>query len=152
VTLWLIKIRSSLDNRAKRLAYCIQVTEDSRRDYTSQIATLMFLYVCNEKLQNAIYLLSWSCVSIYLLTCNIFRIVKWILIESEWGKFYYKLTHFNWFQIGAGNYALRTTWFFMMPSIATKFQYLNSLLFLSHSLHVSAPTGHLQVGYTSRYF
>jgi hypothetical protein len=38
----------------------------------------------------------------------------------------------------------------MMPSIATKFQYLNSLFFIfpSYSLYVSAPTGHLQVRYT----
>jgi hypothetical protein len=31
-----------------------------------------------------------------------------------------------------------SNWFFMTPSIATKFQYINSLLF-SFSLHVSAP-------------
>jgi hypothetical protein len=38
------------------------------------------------------------------------------------------------------------TLFSMTPSIATKFQYVNSLfLFSSHSLHVSAPAGHLQV-------
>jgi hypothetical protein len=43
-------------------------------------------------------------------------------------------------------------WFPMTPSIATKFQYVNSpfLLFPSHSLHVSAPTGHPQVRYTIR--
>jgi hypothetical protein len=37
-----------------------------------------------------------------------------------------------------------------MPSIATKFQYVNSLFFIfsSHSLLVSAPTGHPQVRYT----
>jgi hypothetical protein len=46
-----------------------------------------------------------------------------------------------------------SNWFFMMPSIATKFQYVNSLFyFLSHSLHVSAPTDHLQARYTIRYF
>jgi hypothetical protein len=40
----------------------------------------------------------------------------------------------------------------MTPSIATKFQYVNSLLFsLFYSLHVSAPTGHPQVRYTIRY-
>jgi hypothetical protein len=43
-----------------------------------------------------------------------------------------------------------SNWFFMTPSIATKFQYINSLLF-SFLLHVSAPTGHLQVWYTIRY-
>jgi hypothetical protein len=42
--------------------------------------------------------------------------------------------------------------FLMMPSIATKFQYVNSFLFSSFSLHVSAPTGHLQVRYTIGYF
>jgi hypothetical protein len=38
----------------------------------------------------------------------------------------------------------------MMLSIATKFQYVNSPFFIfpSYSLHVSAPTGHPQVGYT----
>jgi hypothetical protein len=41
-------------------------------------------------------------------------------------------------------------WFPMMPSITTKFQYVNSLLF-SFSLDVLAPTGHLQVRYTIRY-
>jgi hypothetical protein len=39
-----------------------------------------------------------------------------------------------------------------MPPIATKFQYVNSFLFASFSLHVSAPTGHLQVRYTIGYF
>jgi hypothetical protein len=43
-------------------------------------------------------------------------------------------------------------WFFMTPSVATKSQYINSILFLfSHSLHVSAPTGHPQVRYIIRY-
>jgi hypothetical protein len=38
----------------------------------------------------------------------------------------------------------------MMPSIATKFQYVNSpfFIFSFFSLHVSAPTGHPQVRYT----
>jgi hypothetical protein len=42
----------------------------------------------------------------------------------------------------------------MTPSIATKFQYVNSPLFIfpSYSLHVSAPTSHLQVRYTIRCF
>jgi hypothetical protein len=45
-------------------------------------------------------------------------------------------------------------WFLMMPSIATKFQYVNSPFFIfpSHSLHVLAPTGHPQVRYTIRCF
>jgi hypothetical protein len=43
-------------------------------------------------------------------------------------------------------------WFLMTPSIATKFQYVNSFLFSSFSLHVSAPMGHLQVRYTIGYF
>jgi hypothetical protein len=40
------------------------------------------------------------------------------------------------------------TWFPMKPSIATKFQ-LSTVTFYFHSLHVSAPTGHLQVRYTT---
>jgi hypothetical protein len=43
-----------------------------------------------------------------------------------------------------------SNWFFMMPSIATKFQYVNPPFYF-HSLHVSTPTGHLQVRYTIRY-
>jgi hypothetical protein len=46
-----------------------------------------------------------------------------------------------------------STWFLMTPSITTKFQYANSpFLFFSHSLHVSALTGHPQVRYTVRCF
>jgi hypothetical protein len=44
-----------------------------------------------------------------------------------------------------------SNWFLMMPSIATKFQYVNSpffIIFSFYSLHVSAPTGHPQVRYT----
>jgi hypothetical protein len=43
-------------------------------------------------------------------------------------------------------------WFFMKPSIATKFQYVYSLFFIfpSYPLHVSAPTGHPQLSYTIR--
>jgi hypothetical protein len=44
-----------------------------------------------------------------------------------------------------------SNWFFMTPSIATKFQYVNSPFYFN-SLHVSATTGHLQVRYTIRYF
>jgi hypothetical protein len=40
------------------------------------------------------------------------------------------------------------TWFLMKPSIATKFQ-RSTLTFYFYSLHVSAPTGHLQVRYTT---
>jgi hypothetical protein len=38
----------------------------------------------------------------------------------------------------------------MMPSIATKFQYVNSpfFIFYFYSLHVSTPTGHPRVRYT----
>jgi hypothetical protein len=45
-------------------------------------------------------------------------------------------------------------WLLMMPSIATKFQYVNSpfFIFSCRSLHVSAPTGHPQVRYTIRCF
>jgi hypothetical protein len=45
-------------------------------------------------------------------------------------------------------------WFLMVPSIATKFQYVNSPFFIfpSYSLHVSAPTGHPQVRYTISFF
>jgi hypothetical protein len=41
----------------------------------------------------------------------------------------------------------------MMPSTATKFQYVNSPFFIfpSYSLHVSAPMGHPQVRYTMRH-
>jgi hypothetical protein len=47
---------------------------------------------------------------------------------------------------------LTSKWFFMTPSIATKFQYINSLLFsLFYSLHISAPTGHPQMRYTISY-
>jgi hypothetical protein len=43
-------------------------------------------------------------------------------------------------------------WLFMTPSIATKFQYINSLLFSRfNSLHFSAPTGHPEVRYTISY-
>jgi hypothetical protein len=43
-------------------------------------------------------------------------------------------------------FTFHPTWLPMTPSIATKFQYVNSpFLFSSHSLHVSVPTGHLQV-------
>jgi hypothetical protein len=46
-----------------------------------------------------------------------------------------------------------SNWFLMIPSIATKFQYVNSPFFIFlHSLHVSAPTGHPQVRYTIRCF
>jgi hypothetical protein len=48
--------------------------------------------------------------------------------------------------------AYLSNWFFMTPSIATKFQYINSLLFSFYSLHVSAPTGHPQVRYTISYY
>jgi hypothetical protein len=41
-----------------------------------------------------------------------------------------------------------SNWFFMTPSIATKFQHVNSFYFLSCSLHVSAPTFHPHVRYT----
>jgi hypothetical protein len=46
------------------------------------------------------------------------------------------------------------TGFLMMPSIATKFQYVSSPFFIfpSYSLHVSAPMGHPQVRYTIRCF
>jgi hypothetical protein len=46
-----------------------------------------------------------------------------------------------------------SNWLLMTPSIATKFQYVNSpFYFSSHSLHISAPTGHPQVRYTIRCF
>jgi hypothetical protein len=43
-----------------------------------------------------------------------------------------------------------SNWFLVMPSIATKFQYVNSpfFIFYFYSLHVSAPTGHPQVRYS----
>jgi hypothetical protein len=47
-----------------------------------------------------------------------------------------------------------SNWFLMMPSITTKFQYVNSPFFIfpSCSLHVSAPMDHPQVRYTIRCF
>jgi hypothetical protein len=59
-----------------------------------------------------------------------------------------------WEQYGTHKYTLKYNWFFMMPSITTKFQYVNSPLFIfpSYSLHVSAPTGHPQVRFTIRCF
>jgi hypothetical protein len=41
--------------------------------------------------------------------------------------------------------AYLSNWFFMTPSIATKFQYINSQ-------HISAPPGHPQVRYTISYY
>jgi hypothetical protein len=43
-------------------------------------------------------------------------------------------------------------WFFMKPSIATKFQYVKSLLFSFSLTTCFGPHGHLQVRYTIRYF
>jgi hypothetical protein len=47
-----------------------------------------------------------------------------------------------------------SNWFLMMPSIGTKFQYVNCPFFIfpSYLLHVSAPTGHPQARYTIRCF
>jgi hypothetical protein len=52
----------------------------------------------------------------------------------------------------------KTDWFFMVPSIATKYLYTKPLniltlfISLSYSQHVSAPTSHLQVRYTISYY
>jgi hypothetical protein len=66
-------------------------------------------------------------------------------VSEAWKLF--QREHWN---IGSDN---RSNWFLMMPSIATKFRYVNSPFFsFLHTLHVSAPTGHLHVRYTIRYF
>jgi hypothetical protein len=49
-------------------------------------------------------------------------------------------------------YCMFSYWFFMMLSMQQSFNMLCRFYFLSHSLHVSAPTGHLQVRHTIRYF
>jgi hypothetical protein len=84
----------------------------------------------------------------FLLTHYMFRplrtILKWDIQLDIISVFYLWVLH---------PVAYLSNWFFMTPSIATKFQYINSPFFiLLHSLYVSAPTGHLQVRYTIRCF